>query len=401
MTARADSDRTLLCVNAGSSSIKTALFALAPGEDPRRLAVLSASGIGEETATLEWRIGDEDRGDDPSARLADHGTAVAALLGLLQTCNLPQPDAVGHRVVRSPPGRDEPALLTPKLRKALEEVSQVAPLHLPSELAAIDAAEKHFPKADQLVCFDNHFFANLPEIAQRLPLPRRFFETGLRRIGYHGLSYEYIVSRLDDECGRTVIAHLGNGASMAAVRNGRPVETTMGYTPTGGLMMGTRSGDLDPGVLIAILRREGLNAGALEALIDQQSGLAGVSGGEASMQALIERADADADAREAVSLFCHIARKHLGAMIAVLGGIDTLVFTGGIGEHAPLVRNRIVAGLTDLGLQLEPHANEMGQDIISHIDSRVLVRVIPTDEDRIIARHAVRLLMEQEVQAHD
>jgi len=282
------------------------------------------------------------------------------------------------------------------LRGKLDRMRALAPLHLPPELDAIAAAEKRFPEALQTVCFDNHFFSGLPETARRLPLPERFENTGIRRIGYHGLSYEYITQQLPEDCGRTVIAHLGNGASMAAVHNGRPLDTTMGYTPTGGLMMGTRTGDLDPGVLVAILRRERLDPDALERLVDKQSGLFGVSGGEASMKILLERDRDDNAAGRAVGLFCYTARKHLGAMIAVLGGIDTLVFTGGVGENAAAVRAAVVEGLGDLGLAIDPEANNRNAADVTAGGSRVRIRVIATDEEQIIATHTARLLEHEE-----
>ncbi len=387
MSAKDSRDFTILCINAGSSSVKTALFSVAPDELPQRIAILAVTGIGEDTATLDCRLPGMQSGDRQTLEAADHREAVAALLEALRKQDLPAPDAIGHRIVRSPPGHSEPALLDARLRKRLEAVRELAPLHVPPELAAVDAAGEHFPDAVQSVCFDNHFFSGLPGVARRLPLPREFDEAGIRRIGYHGLSYEYIVGKLAADSGRTVIAHLGNGASLAAVRDGRPLDTTMGYTPTGGLMMGTRSGDLDPGALVAVMRSKGLGADGLERLVDQHSGLAGVSGGESSMKALLERAEDDNAAEQAVALFCHIARKHLGAMIAVLGGIDTLVFTGGVGENAAPVRARIVSGLDDLGLGIDEHANVANQSDIGAPDSKARIRVIATDEDQVIAKH--------------
>ncbi len=384
----------ILCINAGSSSLKTALFAVSPPEEPKRLAGIEASGIGEDDARLAWQIGE--RRHDRAGSFDNHHDALAAVLDLLHEQKLPNPDALGHRIVRGPRGRSAPARLTPELMRMLEPYRTSAPLHIPPELDAIEAARKHFPSAEQIACFDNHFFSTLPALARRLPLPRALDEMGIERIGYHGLSYEYIVSRLGDAKGRTVIAHLGNGASMAALRDGRPVDTTMGYTPAGGLMMGTRSGDLDPGALIAWMRREKTGVDELERLVNLESGLTGISGGESSMEKLLEQASPGNPAEEAVALFCYIARKHLGAMIAALGGIDTLVFTGGIGEHAPPIRERILEGLDDLGLVLDTRANTAGKPEIGSRNSRARICVIPTDEDAVIARHAAALIARTE-----
>lgn len=388
-------DRHVLCINAGSSSIKAALFRVPHPGEPHRVGSMDASGIGEDEAHLAWRI-DGQRRQERSQRLDNHHEALGHILETLRDNRLPEPDGLGHRIVRSPPGRNEPARLTPQLEKALEGLRDLAPLHIPSELEAIAAAKKQFPMAVQIVCFDNHFFSALPLVARRLPLPRELDEAGIQRIGYHGLSYEYILYRLGTAPGRTVIAHLGNGASMAALREGRPVDTTMSYTPAGGLMMGTRTGDLDPGVLIELLRRKKSGADELEHLVNYRSGLAGVSGGESSMKALLGRAASDAAADEAVGLFCYVARKHLGSMISVLGGIDSLIFTGGIGENAPEVRERILAGLDDLGLVLDQAANSAGMAEIGSRYSRARIRVIPTDEDWVIARHAGLLLARKE-----
>lgn len=385
----------VLSVNAGSSSVKTALFRIRTAEEPIRVGAIEASGIGEDDASLSWQI-DGHRHDSRRRRIDSHHEALGAVMEALQDAELPPPDAIGHRIVRSPRGRSEPARLDRALRDALEAIRDLAPLHIPAELDGVDAARTHFPDAVQIACFDNHFFAHLPALARRLPLPREFDESGIEKIGYHGLSYEYICHRIGSLHERTVIAHLGNGASMVALRDADPVDTTMGYTPAGGLVMGTRSGDLDPGVLVALMRQWGLDAAGLERLVNHRSGLLGVSGGESSMKALLERASDDHPANQAINLFCYSARKHLGALIAVLGGIDTLVFTGGIGEHAPVVRERILDGMDDLGLVIDRRANAAGMSDIASDYSPARIRVIPTDEDWVIARHAQRLLAETE-----
>jgi len=395
MSERLHSGVVVLSVNAGSSSVKTALFSVTPSDGPRRLAAVAASGIGEDDAMLSWQI-DGRRHADRRERIDDHHHAIGAIMDALHDADLPVPHAVGHRIVRSPRGRAAPARLDEGLRAALEDCRTLAPLHIPTELESVDAAREHFPGAEQIVCFDNHFFSRLPAVARRLPLPRDLDEAGFEKIGYHGLSYEYIVHRLGNLHGRTVIAHLGNGASMAALRDAEPVDTTMGYTPTGGLMMGTRTGDLDPGVLVALMRQRGLDADGLERLVNHRGGLAGVSGGESSMRALLQRATDDHPANQAVDLFCYTARKHLGGMIAALGGADTIVFTGGIGENSPEVRARILDDLDDLGIVLDGPANRAGMPDIASRYSRVRIRVIPTDEDWVIARHAADLLTEEQ-----
>lgn len=391
MTDKNPAVRHILCINAGSSSVKSALYRVPPPDEPHRLASIEASGIAEDVGRLRWQV-DGRRHATRALRLESHQAAIGAILEKLRGQRLPEPDALGHRIVRSPRGRSAPAWLASDLRKALEDLRELAPLHIPHELEAIDAATDQFGGVPQILCFDNHFFSSLPLVARRLPIPRALDDAGIERIGYHGLSYEYVVHKLGPLRGRTVVAHLGNGASMAALRDGAPVDTTMSYTPTGGLMMGSRSGDLDPGVVIALMRREKLGAGELEHLLNYRSGLLGVSGGESSMQDLLDRPFHDEPANQAVDLFCYIARKHLGAMIAALGGIDTLVFTGGIGEHAAPVRERILAGLDDLGLVLDRAANAAGMPEIGGRHSHARIRVIPTDEDWVIATHTAALL---------
>lgn len=372
--------RQCLCLNAGSSSLKLALYRVDNcGET--RLAVASAREIGRPEATLE-QAGHREHLDLP-----DHH---AALQALLRALGPRQVDAVGHRVVH---GGDltRPSLVTPELLRRLDALTALAPLHNPPALAAMRAVSVHLPGVKQIACFDTAFHTTLTEPARTLPLPARYRDHGLRRYGFHGLSYEYIARRLGPRVrGRVVIAHLGNGASLAALRDGRSVDTTMGLTPIGGVMMGTRSGDLDPGVLLYLLREEKLDYPSLERLLEGESGLLGVSGETANMAELLT-SDAPG-ARLAVALFAYHVRKAVGAMAATLGGLDRLVFTGGIGEHAAPVRWAVCRGLEHLGIALDAAANEDGLERISALDARCEVEVIPTDEDAMIARHVHELL---------
>ncbi len=303
-------------------------------------------------------------------------------------------DGVGHRLVFGGSTHEAPARVTPGLMASLAEFIPLDPLHLPGALATIREIEVAMPGLAQIVCFDTAFHARMPVVAQRLPLPRELWSEGVRRYGFHGLSYESIVRALGSEeaKGNMIVAHLGNGASLAAIRNGEPVDTTMGFSPLGGLMMSTRPGDLDPGALLYLVREGRHTVEELGDMLTLRSGLLGVSQISSDMQVLLERRAVDKSAAEAVELFVYQARKHFGALVAVLGGLDTIVFTGGIGEHSPVIRAEIAASLTYLGVQLDPTRNTSDADVISTDASRVIVRVIPANENLMVARHTFTAL---------
>jgi acetate kinase len=320
--------------------------------------------------------------------VGDQREAAHALFDAISDAQLPTAEVIGHRVVHGGSEHAAPARVTPQLLASLRELIAFAPLHLPSEIAGIEVASERFPGLPQVACFDTAFHRSMPALAQRLPLPRALYERGIRRYGFHGLSYEYIVSELGDEArARVVIAHLGNGSSLCAVRDGRPLDTTMSFSPTGGAMMGTRTGDLDPEVLLHLLRA-GSDAAALDRLVNRESGLLGVSGTSSDMRTLLEARAQDEHAAEAVQLYCQSIRKQIGALAAVLEGLELLVFTGGIGEHAAPVRARVCDGLGHLGVRLDANANQAHAAQISTAESPCTVRVIATDENLMIARHA-------------
>ena len=287
-----------------------------------------------------------------------------------------------------------PELVGPSLLEGLRRLAVFAPLHLPPAIEGIQAVSEKFRELPQAVCFDTGFHSRMPDMGQALPLPPGVLREGVRRYGFHGISYEFIAERLAEghASGRTIVAHLGNGASMAAIRDGRPLDTTMGFTPTGGFMMGSRSGDLDPGILVHLMRNQGYDADSLERLVNRESGLLGVSEFSSDMRTLLAARHADPRAERAVRLFCYQARKQIGAFTAVLGGLDNLVFTGGIGERAAPVRWEICEGLEYLGLRPDRQANDVHADTISAAASAGKVRVIPTNEDLIIARHTWKLI---------
>lgn len=331
-----------------------------------------------------------DRHDDFPA----HKDAVKAMFAVaMEEHRLPDPDGVGHRLVHGGPDHIAPEKVTPELMHDLRSLISWAHLHLPGELKSIDAFAEHYPGLSQVACFDTAFHSRMPEIAKWLPIVRSLRHEGIYRYGFHGLSYEYVTSTLKEALqGRVIIAHLGNGASMAALKNGLPQDTTMGFTALGGLMMGTRSGDLDPGILLYLLDEKGYDARQLERLLHYRSGLMGVSGISSDMKTLLEKQAEEPHAAQAIELFCHIARKHIGALSATIGGLDTLVFTGGIGERAAAVRWMICQGLDFLGISLDHEKNEVRADIISTDKSPCTVRVIHTNEDLMIARHTRNLL---------
>jgi acetate kinase len=385
--------RTLrvLSLNVGSSSLKFALFEIGATETRLADGAVERIGLGPRL----WIRDGATRGRAEAAvEAADGGDAVHAVLEAIGA-RFPAPGAVGHRIVHGGPDHAAPERVGPSLLAALHRLIPFAPLHLPAEIAAIEAVAAHAPGLPQVVCFDTAFHRRMPELARRLPLPRALWDEGIRRYGFHGLSYEYVVAHLGAAArGRLVIAHLGNGASMAAVRDGEPVDTTMGFTPTGGLMMGTRSGDLDPGILLHLLAARGYDEPALERLVTQQAGLLGVSGRSADMETLLTERSANANVAQAVDMFCYRARTQIGALAAALGGIDGLVFTGGIGEHAAVVRWETCRGLEHLGIRLDTVRNERHADVISTPESPCTVRVVPTDEDLVIARHTRAVLSE-------
>jgi acetate kinase len=316
---------------------------------------------------------------------------MSLLLDQLPSLGLPAPVAVGHRLVHGGPDYFAPVLITPAVIADLKALERFAPLHLPAAIAAIEAVAAVSPRMRQAACFDTAFHANLPEIAREFPIPRRYTDDGLRRYGFHGLSYESIVDTLGEEAkGRSILAHLGNGCSMAAVKDGRSVDTTMGLTPLGGMMMGTRSGDLDPGLVLHLLLQTGRSVQELDHLLNHDSGLLGVSGLSPDMRTLLDAYGSHPGAVEAVEMFCYSARKQIGAMTAVLGGVDRLVFSGGIGENSAAVRAKICAGLRFLGIELDEDRNERSESRISTDRSATPVLVVRTEEERVIARHTSR-----------
>ncbi len=381
----------ILCVNSGSSSLKFALYQCADSTE-HLLATGAVEQIGLPNGRLWTRDHDATMLTEKPSDFPNHQEAVRTILTTIKQLSLPHPTAVGHRLVHGGPHHMTPERVTPQLLASLRSVISFAPLHLPSALQAIEAVTTQYPHAPQVACFDTAFHRRMPEVAQSFPLPRSFWEDGLRRYGFHGLSYEYIMDKLGAASGRTIIAHLGNGASMAAVRDGQPLDTTMGFSPTGGLMMGTRSGDLDPGLLLYLLREKHYTAEQVDRLVNHEAGLLGVSGASSDMKTLFEQQAANPAAALAIAMFCYQLRKQLGAFIAVLGGLDTLVFTGGIGEHAATVRWDVCAGLAYMGLQLDAHRNAAHAEVISTIQSRCTVQVIPTNEDLMIARHTHALI---------
>lgn len=382
---------SILSLNSGSSSLKFAFYeAETAGE--RLLASGAAERIGLAEGLLWVRGADGGRSLERKEDFLDHEAAVDAVFGAAARLRLPEPGAVGHRVVHGGADHSAPERVDGRLLADLRALVPLAPLHLPGAVAGIEAVTARFPHLPQAACFDTAFHRPMPELAQRFALPGALWEEGVRRYGFHGLSYEYVLDALGDAArGRVIVAHLGNGASMAAVRDGAPVDTTMGFTPAGGFMMGTRSGDLDPGVLIHLMRERGWGADEIERLVTREAGLLGVSGLSPDMKTLLAARE-HPQAALAVDLFCYQARKHVGALAAVLDGLDTLVFTGGIGERAAPVRRRICEGLAHLGIEIDTERNQAHAGTISTPRSPCTVRVIPTDEDLMIARHTRRLL---------
>ncbi len=378
-------EQTILCLNGGSSSLKFAVYRLSGAGEEKSLSG-AVEAIGQPIGKAWLRSGDKALQEE-NGKFQDHTAAIKKMFAALREQGVEKLAAAGHRIVHGGPKFTAPQLIDARLKEALKELIPFAPLHLPSQVAMIEAVEAHFPDLPQVACFDTAFHSGMPEVAQRFALPQKLWEQGIRRYGFHGLSYEYVVSKLGRELGRrAIIAHLGNGASMVALKGGLPMDTSMGLTPTGGFMMGTRSGDLDPGVLIHLLKA-GYSADRLEELVDHEAGLLGVSGQTSDMKTLLEKSQTNKAAGLAVEMFAYQVRKFMGAYAAVLNGLDTVVFTGGIGERAADIRVKICLGLEYLGIALDTEANGRNAEVISLPASKCTVRVIQADEDLMIVRH--------------
>jgi acetate kinase len=380
----------LLTVNTGSSSLK---FAVYDNEANRREKTVSVERIGAPETLLQITQ------SSPIQVVAqNHRGAIDQVLTRLPELLRSTVRAIGHRLVHGGADHHEPKFITSSLIDELKQLRDIDPTHTPQAVGVIEGLMERFPGVPQIACFDTGFHRSMPAVAQWYPLPRWTIETGVRRYGFHGLSCESIVSQLQHMGaggGRLLIAHLGNGGSVTAVRNGTSVDTSMGFSPTGGLMMGTRSGDLDPTVITYIARKRTLDTNAVDRLVNEQSGLLGFSRVSRDMRDVLRAAASNAEAAEAIDLYCYIARKHFAALIAVLEGVDTIVFTGGIGENAAPVRENICAGLQHLGVQLDRQRNRTNNPVISNESSGVVVRVIHTDEELVIAKHVARLLGER------
>ncbi|UFI05027.1 acetate/propionate family kinase [Roseibium aggregatum] len=386
-------DPVILVLNSGSSSIK---FTLYSGDTVQLKGQISGLGA-QPHISLASRVSctrvDRQLSADEGR---SHGASLAALLPVLeQELGGRSVDAVGHRVVHGGVTHTEPVRLTTEILEDLKALEPLAPLHQPHNLAGITAAREAFPEAMQVACFDTAFHRSHPWVNDTFALPRPLYDEGVRRYGFHGLSYEYICSYLKQAHpeiykGRLVVAHLGNGASMCAIREGQSIGSTMGFTALDGLPMGTRCGQLDPGVVLYLLTTKGMSPDAVSDLLYKQSGLKGLSGISQDMRTLTQ--SDDPKAAEAIDYFVFRIRRELGGMAAVLSGLDTVVFTGGIGENAALVREKVCAGQEWLGLEIDPVRNEAGVEMISTDTSSINVLVIPTDEEAMIRRHTERLL---------
>ena len=385
---------SILTINGGSSSIRFALYRV---EDPLKQGLYGkVDRIGLDGTNLTFHDPAKNQQDSRKLVASDHKSAANLLIDWLEEQgSFGSVRAIGHRVVHGM-HHTAPELVTQELLDELDRIRPYDPDHLPREIELIEVFRRRHPKLPQVACFDTAFHHTMPRVAKLLPIPRRFEAKGIQRYGFHGLSYSYLMeelARLGDASattGRVILAHLGNGASLAAVRDGKSIDTSMGFTPTAGLVMSTRSGDLDPGVAPFLARTEQIDTKQFYDMVNHKSGLLGVSETSSDMRDLLDHEKQDVRAAEAVALFCYQAKKWIGSFAAALGGLDTLVFAGGIGENAPAVRKRICEGLGFLGLELDKTRNTKTADVISAEASRVTVRVIRTNEELMIARSVSR-----------
>jgi len=386
----------ILTINGGSSSIKFALYQI--GEPLARMLHGKIDRIGLPDTSLEFNDRIRNQRGISSFVASDPKSAANSLIDWFERQHgFASVKAIGHRVVHGMK-HTEPMLATQELLDELHRIVPFDPEHLPREIELIEAFRQRYPKLPQVACFDTAFHHTMPRVAKLLPIPRRYNAQGVQRYGFHGLSYAYLMQELERLAGaqaangRVILAHLGNGASLAAVRDGCSMDTTMGLTPAAGLMMSTRSGDIDPGLVSFLARSERMTAEQFDRMINRESGLLGISETSSDMRDLLAREAQDIRAAEAVELFCYQARKWIGAYAAALGGLDTLVFAGGIGENAPVIRARICEGLEFLGIKIDEKQNAANDGVISAATGRVAIRVIPTDEELTIARSVCKII---------
>jgi len=387
----------ILTINGGSSSIKIALFEA--GDPLRRILEGGIERIGLPDAIFQVKGQDQTDNFSRPVSASNHSEAVGALMDWIEErSGRDALTAVGHRVLQGGPKYYKPQGITAEMVAELRQLSPFDPDHMPEEILLTEAFHRRFPDLPQVACFDTAFHHDLPHVAQLLPIPRRYEALGVRRYGFHGLSYAFLMEELsrlagpEAAQGRVILAHLGNGASLAAVRHGKSVDTSMSFTPTSGVPMSTRSGDLDPGLVWYLARTENMSAKQFNEMVNLRSGLLGISETSSDMRDLLKHETQDVRAAEAVALFCYQVKKWIGAFAAALGGLDTLVFAGGIGENAPPIRARICEGMGFLGIELEEKRNAANACVISAAASRVAVRVIRTDEELMIAKTVCQVL---------
>lgn len=391
----------VLTINAGSSSIKFGLYE--EEANPEKTFGGQLNRIGLPGSRLSYTNFKTNQSVDTESKSTDYVSAVTFLVSWLEKqINFSEINAIGHRVVQGM-AHTKPTLISAELLDELKLIIPYDPDHLPVEISLIEAFQKYHPRIPQYACFDTDFHAGMPRVAQLLPVPRRFDKRGIRRYGFHGLSYSYLMQELERQVGkqalmvRIILAHLGNGASVTAVYDGKSMDTSMGFTPAGGVPMGTRSGDLDPGVAWLMIQTENLSAEKFNHLINHESGMLGISQTTGDMNDLLKQQHTDIRSAEAVALFCYQVKKWIGAYAAVLGGVDIIVFSGGIGENSPEIRARICDGLEFLGVSLDASRNDENASLISVNESRVMVRVLPTNEELMIAQIISKMLVHKQL----
>lgn len=387
-----EADLNVLALNSGSSSLKFSLYRAAESE-----AEMLLSGEIETIGAVEGKFHARDANGklllSETGAVPDQGHAIYRIARLIADHKMPSPAAIGHRVVHGGPELRQHCRVDDKAFKRLNAATPFAPLHIPQALSLIRAAQEQFPKLPQVACFDTTFHVDLPDISRTLPIASELRAQGIQRYGFHGLSCGSIVRQLGGDLPRRlIIAHLGNGASITAIRDGQSIDTSMGLTPSGGVIMGTRSGDLDPGVLVYLAKEKNFDTAMLEDLVDHRSGLMGISDITSDMRLLHEAARSNSDAGLAIRMFCYSVRKQIAGMISALDGVDLIVFTGGIGENDCAVRAEICGGLLWMGISFDDTRNLATINPISDSSSRCRVLVLPSQEDEQIARHTWSVL---------